>query len=75
MFYSLLTALAPGTSSPLIAFGKSALMGYANKGNPDICYRQYPHCPRNPSDLVDYLNNHNGGFFRFFNNRYGGKIY
>ncbi|KAF7993467.1 hypothetical protein HCN44_010062 [Aphidius gifuensis] len=68
---SLLTALAPGTSSPLIAFGKSALMGYANKGNPDICYRQYPHCPRNPSDLVDYLNNHNGGFFRFFNNRYG----
>ncbi|XP_034944705.1 LOW QUALITY PROTEIN: uncharacterized protein [Chelonus insularis] len=57
------------SSSPLLLFGKSALIGYSNKGNPEICYHQYPRCPRNPNDLVNYLNNYNGGFFRFFNIR------
>ncbi|KAF4520006.1 hypothetical protein B566_EDAN007154 [Ephemera danica] len=27
----------------------------------------YPECPRDPDRLVDYLNNHNGGFFKLFN--------
>ncbi|XP_043282283.1 uncharacterized protein [Venturia canescens] len=65
---SLLTTLETGETSPLLSFGKSALMGYANRGNPNICYRQYPKCPRSSAELIDYLNNHNGGFFRFFGN-------
>ncbi|XP_015112279.1 uncharacterized protein LOC107037955 [Diachasma alloeum] len=72
---SLLTAFDVGGSSPLLTFGKSALMGYTNRGNPDVCYRQYPRCPREPSAVVDYLNNHNGGFFRFFRNRNSGLGY
>ncbi|XP_063972025.1 uncharacterized protein LOC135159859 [Diachasmimorpha longicaudata] len=71
---SLLTAFDAG-GSPLLTFGKSALMGYTNRGNPDVCYRQYPRCPREPSAVVDYLNNHNGGFFRFFRNRNSGLDY
>lgn len=66
--FSLLTNLDTGEPSPLLSFGKSALMGYANRGNPSICYRQYPKCPRSNAELVNYLNNHNGGFFRFFGN-------
>ncbi|XP_053593681.1 uncharacterized protein LOC103576580 [Microplitis demolitor] len=64
-----LTTVNFDASSPLLKFGKSALMGYANKGNPDICYNQFPRCPKNPNDLINYLNNYNGGFFRFFNYR------
>lgn len=64
-----------GGSSPLLYFGKSALMGYTNRGNPEICYQNYPQCPRSPSAVVDYLNNHNGGFFRFFSNRNGGNYF
>lgn len=71
---SLLTAFDTGDSSPLLTFGKSALMGYANRGNPDVCYRQYPRCPREASAVVDYLNNHNGGFFRFFRNQNSGEF-
>ena len=70
-YSSLLTALYIGESSPLISFGKSALTGYTNRGNPSVCYRDYPKCPRNNADLVNYLNNHNGGFFRFFGNNGG----
>lgn len=31
------------------------------------CHTAYPRCPRNEDDLLYYLNNHRGGFFRFFN--------
>ncbi|XP_011302209.1 uncharacterized protein [Fopius arisanus] len=72
---SFLTAFDTPASSPLLTFGKSALMGYTNRGNPDVCYRQYPRCPREPSALVDYLNNYNGGFFRFFRNKNSGLSY
>lgn len=68
LFFRLLTALDIGESSPLLTFGKSALTGYTSRGNPSVCYREYPKCPRNNADLVNYLNNHNGGFFRFFSN-------
>ncbi|XP_044575596.1 uncharacterized protein LOC123259300 [Cotesia glomerata] len=54
-------------SSPLLTFGKSALMGWNNRGNPDVCYQRYPQCPRSQNELISYLNNYNGGFFRFFN--------
>ncbi|CAG5101074.1 Protein of unknown function, partial [Cotesia congregata] len=60
-------------SSPLLTFGKSALMGWNNRGNPDICYQRYPQCPRSQNELISYLNNYNGGFFRFFNYRNTGS--
>lgn len=37
------------------------------KGNLGTCRYAYPQCPTDPEQLVHYLNNHNGGFFRFFN--------
>nr|XP_023021536.1 uncharacterized protein LOC111509912 [Leptinotarsa decemlineata] len=53
--------------SPLLYFGKAALLGYTSKNNPRACDHAYPDCPRDPNKLVQYLNNHNGGFFRYFN--------
>lgn len=55
----------PG-ASPIPVFAKAALLGYASKGNSDSCLDAYPQCPRDPNKLVHYLNNYNGGFFRFF---------
>ncbi|XP_044765166.1 uncharacterized protein LOC123321564 isoform X2 [Coccinella septempunctata] len=52
--------------NPLLSFGKAALLGYSSKGNAGSCMYAYPECPRDPEKLVDYLNNYNGGFFRFF---------
>ncbi|KAI8437279.1 hypothetical protein MSG28_011653 [Choristoneura fumiferana] len=37
-----------------------------SKANPGTCRYAYPDCPNDPEELVHYLNNHNGGFFRFF---------
>lgn len=37
-----------------------------SKANPGTCRYAYPDCPNEPEQLVHYLNNHNGGFFRFF---------
>lgn len=37
-----------------------------SKANPGTCRYAYPLCPTDPEQLVHYLNNHNGGFFRFF---------
>ncbi|XP_044256710.1 uncharacterized protein LOC123006353 [Tribolium madens] len=55
----------PG-GSPIPVFAKAALLGYVSKGNSDSCLDAYPQCPRDPNKLVHYLNNYNGGFFRFF---------
>ncbi|XP_035720819.1 uncharacterized protein LOC118441039 isoform X1 [Vespa mandarinia] len=63
----LLTNLNFAESSPILSFGKAALLGYTSKKNPRNCYQEYPQCPSNPDQLIHYLNNHNGGFFRFFN--------
>ncbi|XP_012277679.1 uncharacterized protein LOC105698207 [Orussus abietinus] len=63
---SLLSVLSSTESAPLLNFAKATLTGYSSKGNPGNCFKEYPRCPRNPDDLVNYLNNHNGGFFRFF---------
>lgn len=39
-----------------------------SKNNPGSCRYAYSQCPNDPEQLVHYLNNHNGGFFRFFSN-------
>lgn len=38
-----------------------------SRGNTGTCRYAYPECPTDPEQLIHYLNNHNGGFFRFFN--------
>ncbi|XP_075227248.1 uncharacterized protein LOC142327795 [Lycorma delicatula] len=64
---TLLTVLNFVDDSPLLVFGRAAVLGYTARGDPRACLVAYPTCPRDPDKLVDYLNNHNGGFFRFFN--------
>ncbi|XP_046426533.1 uncharacterized protein LOC124182829 isoform X1 [Neodiprion fabricii] len=64
----LLTGYNFEEASPLLGFAKAALLGYSSKGDPSVCYEEYVRCPKNPRALVHYLNNHNGGFFRFFKN-------
>lgn len=66
MICRLLTVVNFGDTSPLMAFGRAILLGITARGDPDACFSAYPTCPRDPDRLVDYLNNHNGGFFRFF---------
>lgn len=55
------------SSNPLFVFGRAAFLGMSSKNNPASCRYAYPQCPADPEKLVYYLNNHNGGFFRFFN--------
>lgn len=62
-----MSAINSGNVSPLLHFGKAALLGYTSKGDSHNCNSAYPNCPSDPDKLVQYLNNHNGGFFRFFN--------
>lgn len=54
----------PSTSSALV-YGRAALLGVASGEH--SCHTAYPRCPRNEDDILYYLNNHRGGFFRFFN--------
>ncbi|KAH9642605.1 hypothetical protein HF086_011198 [Spodoptera exigua] len=63
---TLLAAYNGLSSSPLFLFGRAAVTGMTAKGDPNVCHRTYPQCPTDPEKLVHYLNNHNGGFFRFF---------
>ncbi|XP_017785518.1 PREDICTED: uncharacterized protein LOC108568755 isoform X2 [Nicrophorus vespilloides] len=54
--------------SPILLFGRAALLGYTSGENANLaCSRAFPQCPNDPNQLVNYLNNHNGGFFRYFN--------
>ncbi|XP_050532021.1 uncharacterized protein LOC126900387 [Daktulosphaira vitifoliae] len=64
---TLLTVLNFVDDSPLLMFGRAALLGYNSRDDPRSCITAYPTCPRDPDQLINYLNNHNGGFFRFFN--------
>ncbi|KYQ46485.1 hypothetical protein ALC60_14582 [Trachymyrmex zeteki] len=64
-FTQWLTGLAQ--ASPILSFARATVLGYSSNGNPAMCYRAFPRCPRNPAKLLHYLNNHNGGFFQFFN--------
>lgn len=54
----------PSTSAGLV-YGRAALLGLIS--GEYNCHTAYPRCPRNEEDLLYYLNNHRGGFFRFFN--------
>lgn len=45
-------------------FGRAALLGLSPGGE---CDSAYPRCPRDEEQMLLYLNNHRGGFFRFFN--------
>ncbi|KAL0868166.1 hypothetical protein ABMA27_007717 [Loxostege sticticalis] len=64
---TLLSAYSGISSSPLFVFGRAVFLGMTSKGNTASCRYAYPQCPTDPEQLVHYLNNHNGGFFRFFN--------
>lgn len=44
-------------------FGRAALLGLTA----GECDAAYPRCPRDENQVLYYLNNHRGGFFRFFN--------
>lgn len=66
-FCRLLTILNFVDDSPLLSFARAAFLGYSSRGDTRACLNAYPTCPRDPDQLIDYLNNHNGGFFRFFN--------
>lgn len=65
--FRFVSAVTGAHASPLLQFGKAAVLGYTSKGNPRSCVSAYPTCPEDPDKLVEYLNNYNGGFFRFFN--------
>lgn len=52
--------------SPVVTFAKAAFLGLSTKGDLSSCQQVYSTCPKDPDKLVQYLNNYNGGFFRFF---------
>ncbi|XP_037909029.1 uncharacterized protein LOC119650370 isoform X2 [Hermetia illucens] len=60
---SLIAALP--VASPALVYGRAALLGFT--GGEESCESTYNKCPSNEDDLLYYLNNHRGGFFRFFN--------
>ncbi|XP_039760358.1 transcription factor mef2A [Pararge aegeria] len=64
---TLLSAYNGLTSNPLFVFGRAVLLGTSADSSTAACRYAYPACPTDPEQLVHYLNNHNGGFFRFFN--------
>lgn len=65
--FRLLSAYNGISTSPLFIFGRAVFLGMTSKGNTASCRYAYSQCPTDPEELVHYLNNHNGGFFRFFN--------
>lgn len=65
--FRVLTVLNFVDDSPVLSFARAALLGYSSRGDIRACLTAYPTCPRDPEELIHYLNNHNGGFFRFFN--------
>lgn len=68
-FFRLLTVLNFVDDSPILLFARAAFLGLSSKGDAKVCLNAYPLCPKDPDQLVNYLNNHNGGFFRFFNHQ------
>ncbi|XP_055857019.1 uncharacterized protein LOC129919933 [Episyrphus balteatus] len=50
--------------SPALIYGRAALLGLS--GGEYSCARTYNKCPQNEDDILFYLNNHRGGFFKFF---------
>ncbi|OWR50050.1 hypothetical protein KGM_215225 [Danaus plexippus plexippus] len=62
---TLLTAYSGLQSTPVQMFGRALLLGASR--SKAACLDAHPLCPTDTEELVHYLNNHNGGFFRFFN--------
>ncbi|XP_055629745.1 uncharacterized protein LOC129770736 [Toxorhynchites rutilus septentrionalis] len=56
--------------APWLKFSRAALLGYGIGAN--SCDVYYPKCPKDESEIIYYLNNHRGGFFRFFNDGQNG---
>ncbi|XP_060658389.1 uncharacterized protein LOC132792882 [Drosophila nasuta] len=51
-------------ASPALIYGRAALLGIS--GGERSCIRTYEQCPKNEMEIIHYLNNHRGGFFKFF---------
>lgn len=66
LLFRLLAAYNGASMSPLFVFGRAVFLGMTSKNNSGTCRYAYSQCPNDPEQLVHYLNNHNGGFFRFF---------
>ncbi|XP_033321518.2 uncharacterized protein LOC117217787 [Megalopta genalis] len=66
-FMEWLTNIDVAGHSPFLNFGRAMVLGYSNRGNSVACFRAFPKCPKDPGQLIYYLNNYNGGFFRLFN--------
>ncbi|EDW78942.1 uncharacterized protein Dwil_GK11638 [Drosophila willistoni] len=52
------------TASPALIYGRAALLGIS--GGERSCVQTYQKCPKNEMEIIHYLNNHRGGFFKFF---------
>lgn len=63
-FNSRIISALPSTSAGLV-YGRAALLGLVSGEH--NCHTAYPRCPRSEDEVLYYLNNHRGGFFRFFN--------
>uniref|UniRef100_A0A336MYJ3 CSON007617 protein n=1 Tax=Culicoides sonorensis TaxID=179676 RepID=A0A336MYJ3_CULSO len=50
--------------TPSAKYMRAAILGLTNGDR--RCYHAYNRCPSNEDDVLYYLNNHRGGFFRFF---------
>ncbi|KAL5293046.1 hypothetical protein ACFFRR_011673 [Megaselia abdita] len=59
-------------ASPALIYGRAALLGLT--GGERTCSSTYTKCPRDEDEVLYYLNNHRGGFFKFFNEP-GGSPY
>jgi len=44
-------------------FVRAAIIGHASKGSTGSCQQLYRQCPSGTDQLLNYLNNHNGGLF------------
>ncbi|XP_032599452.1 uncharacterized protein LOC6558437 [Drosophila grimshawi] len=51
-------------ASPALIYGRAALLGIS--GGERSCVQTYEKCPKNEMEIIHYLNNHRGGFFKFF---------
>ncbi|KAH8411111.1 hypothetical protein KR222_003444 [Zaprionus bogoriensis] len=51
-------------ASPALIYGRAALLGIS--GGERSCVNTYEKCPKNEMEIIHYLNNHRGGFFKFF---------
>eukprot|EP00088_Acartia_fossae_P071418 TRINITY_DN9790_c0_g1_i2.p1 TRINITY_DN9790_c0_g1~~TRINITY_DN9790_c0_g1_i2.p1 ORF type:complete len:425 (-),score=90.91 TRINITY_DN9790_c0_g1_i2:62-1336(-) len=48
----------------LYPFVRAAIIGHANRASPTNCRQLFRQCPDSTDQLLNYLNNHNGGLFQ-----------